>query len=864
MKHKRDSSLVPLLTQVTEFLDSEHLLETGPAPVEPQLEEVKTQTSKKVVNFSSIETDVELRKEDSRVSLDSEHYRRQIERWVTPTPPPQPKTEFDFMGTAGKQKFWEVWCKPNTFKERGQDVREIYLRECKKQNLLPHPSHIVQDSHPASFKLSGVGLTPNYVVVITATVSAMPFPLEKIDLSSNSLTSFSGTKILEALKGYSASLKTVNFANNKLGPDWVEKLVDLFKVCKSIKTLNVSGNYIGDQAASNLVNGLILQDQLKNLRLSNCGLNQSPVGRVLAESLKNLFKTHRNLKVVDLSWNHLQGEAAGTVVKGLKKSRSIESVNFKNNLLGKGNPPACDQFNKLFAVNNKIKTLNLSNNFIEHRSAIMLAYYLTKSQSLEELKIEGNPIGDSGVQKLLQSLEEVKLDLSMDQAMESFQSNSPEPSYEFDLSSELERTYLYRKLDLAYSGKLKIENLTVDGREVKVPESPNENGIWDLPGSGLAKLEVWGEESSQKVMDNLVFGSYCNVFQKNAKKPEIKLQLVKAICDRYYMWGYQAQKFLSYFKKGSAEQEIAATFIVPRIKGLKSIEATLKTLTDTFVKNILDRTGSVFGFSEKNPNGRYSLDLGNRLHREVLERLFKLNKSWKPIEELSAFRNVVYGGLKIDNLETWKVPQQGVLELDFSMITALSSELSSQKVVDSVKHFLKNSTASVKTKLVVLKLVAPELTFTTESLCDFVQEVSLDSTWVEEALVSCASRCKDYQQLHYFKKFLKSIEQSHIAESLTKRLGVLKVFSPHDTEGIYKLDLSEFEDREIAKILLKIGLEEGLGEGSLLTLDSEPSEITQEVIDNLPCQGNLNIVFFTIQRQEELRNNFLETLKSYY
>ena len=72
------------------------------------------------------------------------------------------------------------------------------------------------------------------------------------------------------------------------------------------------------------------------------------------------------------------------------------------------------------------------------------------------------------------------------------------------------------------------------------------------------------------------------------------------------------------------------------------------------------------------------------------------------------------------------------------------------------------------------------------------------------ACVILHARCLDLENFHTIFRFLEPREQ----HELVHRLGWLNVMNPMHPERIYVLDLRQYEDREMCKVLVKLAVSE--------------------------------------------------------
>ena len=95
-------------------------------------------------------------------------------------------------------------------------------------------------------------------------------------------------------------------------------------------------------------------------------------------------------------------------------------------------------------------------------------------------------------------------------------------------------------------------------------------------------------------------------------------------------------------------------------------------------------------------------------------------------------------------------------------------------------------------------------------------------------LIAGIGRCWDYQNWNQVKHHCHTQE---VKSQLYRRFGILNMFSPKEPNGCYTLDLSIFEEKTVAKMLVELARQEGLQFMSEVKLGSKSyDKLTGEVI----------------------------------
>ncbi|XP_072356571.1 NACHT, LRR and PYD domains-containing protein 3-like [Scyliorhinus torazame] len=222
--------------------------------------------------------------------------------------------------------------------------------------------------------------------------------IQKLELYNNALTHCCTGDLACALST-NQSLTDLNLGNNKLGDSGVKQLcLALGNPGCKIQKLGLGAVALTNSCAESLVDALRTNQSLTDLDLSVSNLGDSGV-ILLSMALRN-----PDCKIQKLSlWNAgLTDSCVEDLASALSKNRSLKDLNLGSNNLG-------DQGIKLLsaALRNpdcKIQKLELYNNALTHCCTGDLACALSTNQSLTDLNLGNNKLGDSGVKLLCLAL----------------------------------------------------------------------------------------------------------------------------------------------------------------------------------------------------------------------------------------------------------------------------------------------------------------------------------------------------------------------------------------------------------------------------------------------------------------------------
>ncbi|XP_076139317.1 NACHT, LRR and PYD domains-containing protein 12-like [Alosa pseudoharengus] len=262
---------------------------------------------------------------------------------------------------------------------------------------------------------------------MVASVLQSPNSLQQLDLSDNYLGD-SGVQLLS--KGLSSSnckIHTLRLTDCKLSERSCRIVASVLQSPNSMIELDLSHNVLRDSGVYLLSKGLSSSHcKLQTLRLADCKLTDK-LGEIVASVLqspnsmieldlshnvlrdsgvyllsKGLSSSHCKLQTLRLADCKLTDKLGEIVASVLQSPNSLLQLNFSNNdpgdsgveLLSKG----------LSSSNSILQILRLADCKLTYKSCEMVASVLQSPNSLQELDLSDNDLGDSGAQLLSKGL----------------------------------------------------------------------------------------------------------------------------------------------------------------------------------------------------------------------------------------------------------------------------------------------------------------------------------------------------------------------------------------------------------------------------------------------------------------------------
>ncbi|XP_041959906.1 protein NLRC5-like [Alosa sapidissima] len=263
---------------------------------------------------------------------------------------------------------------------------------------------------------------------IVGTVLQSPNSLTELDLNHNDLGD-SGVQLLsKGLSSPHCKLQTLRLAECRLSENACGIVAAVLQSPNSLTELDLSHNDLGDSGVQLLSKGLSSPNcKLQTLRLSKCGvsdegyvclslalmINPSCVKELYVNnnhsggSAQKLLSAtledpHRKVETLQLAECKLSEKSCGILAVVLQSPNSLTELDLNHNDLGDSGVQLLSK--GLSSPSCKLQTLRLAECKLSEKSCGILAVVLQSPNSLTELDLNHNDLGDSGVQLLSKGL----------------------------------------------------------------------------------------------------------------------------------------------------------------------------------------------------------------------------------------------------------------------------------------------------------------------------------------------------------------------------------------------------------------------------------------------------------------------------
>ena len=220
--------------------------------------------------------------------------------------------------------------------------------------------------------------------------------LKKIVLNGNGITE-EGSDSLASLINANKNLEELYLNNNMLKTTGMNKLSAFLKQLTTLKVLNLKCNKLNSKAADGIAAAITSNQLLEVINLSDNNLQTVGVVKV-AEALSSIYC----LKCLDLSKNNVSKEAADNISSVIACNTGLEKLLLHDNVLeSSGIIKICAGIVKCIS---NLRVLRISNNYIQTEAAGDIAEVIIYNPLLEVVDVGNNRLLSDGVIKIAKAL----------------------------------------------------------------------------------------------------------------------------------------------------------------------------------------------------------------------------------------------------------------------------------------------------------------------------------------------------------------------------------------------------------------------------------------------------------------------------
>lgn len=757
-----------------------------------------------------------------------------------------------------------------------QSARRAYLRACRDRSVAPEPL-ILRNATKPIIDLHHFGMGDVVGQCLAVGLRDMPY-VEHVNLTDNRLSDETMSMLVAALCFVAGSydtgrpvanyaLLTLNLSENTAGSSTAMVLSKMLRhrSCGLLE-LNLAHCMINDATA-----GLLTSTIRHNKTLTKLILEQNKIGPAGMEALAMSLSGNKTLLHLRVAWNsaNLQGAAALADILAANDC-ALKELDVAWNGLGDAGG---QEIGACLLTNSTLVELDMSNNAIKGPGAVVIATGLNINKSVKHVRLQGNPIGRAGARAFMMAMGDDEKDINMTECVLDaraedagmFNSNEPNGRHVLNLSSPYERTVVAEILQLATENpRCELKDITyTDPYGFIVPlTTDQEHEILPRP------VSLW-RHLRRNLSDLLDFLYNSGEVKGKRRGGGFNWSLLGPSAD-----GSDGNKEMLFNRGG--DDAAAADIGGGLVEGADGEDED----DDDVVRGELAK--SAYGLGRLASNKGKVLRTWLAVHPRK-----KIIRGHVSQEATNAKKGTGDGGkeegtVEIDTapdmmtMETmmytyppgaaFKVPRKGIVTLVVESETKMPSKYDAVMSIEGVLDMINSKRLSLKDRQAMVRLATSEMFFTVEQA-----QALLRTDVVKRG--SSVDRVKHVKQLLFrlidstqAAGFMKSNLTKREMQRVRRQLGQAYRMLLANPTGHYHLDLSNFQDRNVAQRLANICGDErdealqrygksfdtsqhqnGFSFRNEL-LNNEPFVITPSFVSEMPKQGTLEFDFASTTR----------------
>lgn len=783
-----------------------------------------------------------------------------------------------------------------------------YVDACTSRQLLPSLKPFCT-GHSSCLSAPGYGLTDNDLLAVVQVLPSIG-EVSEINLEGNSLlTEASLGPLLGCLEGArSQNLKELSLKDcmRKMTVDGIYDVVRavsmmLIQDMQKLKDLSLSGIPMTTKLHLPLCEAIRAHPSLKRVGLAGIKLGTDPAA---AARCMSLLLANGSLQSLDLGWNTFDEECFRNIGLGVVADSTLKSLSLAScSCLSPSGGSSVETFIEIIEADRSLTNLDLSNNRIDFRGALVMEAALELNPTLRFLDLQSNPLGSLGLRSLLRLMARSTSGISsfnceacvagssclvaQGETNPIFSETNPSGRYELHLDRLYDRALLKMLCRTGHRMGMFPEqafgNMVSDFGFQYPVRTPD--GHWPIPTAGKVSLTFsirHALETTASSKQDTCFQTVLDrIFQTTrltipfAKQVPI-LALWKKLAGQTAEQGIVLEGLSKDFHitvpvftqlcEDKAESSDIANRLFANMVGGQNVRflsgLCVQTLTD-YLK-LMRVCRRLFLFNVENPTGHYHLDLANWCDYSVAEQLLVLDR-WECIladkaglavvsqgEVRSSVRNALHEDRKLpeDAIAEFNLPEYGHFIFDYSSLRKppLGAKALTQEPFRQVLLTLQRSGAKPLDRVKTVTMTSHFW------YLDCLQLRALTGIFESPAIraetfVRLASRIVD---LHNEKVCRSRFANHKEFQSLLNRLGHVFYFpfiQPEQT--CFSFQLAQSEQRVALHLLFRLSREENkdnnIRDAILTDTDGTVDELllglpdTWQTLENISRSGTLTL-----------------------
>ena len=220
--------------------------------------------------------------------------------------------------------------------------------------------------------------------------------LSKLNLQMNNINDNDIKALVNYIKENNTPIKELILKNNEITKEGSESIADLIKFSKSLKILDLSFNELKSEGVKKICNGMIIANS--NSCLEQLYLNGNKCNDYCADVIFNLLinSNTKRLKVLSLNLNFLSNKGVDKILSSLRKNESLKQLCLSENKI---DAKAFVNLNNYLKFNRTLKILEIKSSRINDESLDDIMKIFEDNSSLEKLNLNDNNLGFESIAK---------------------------------------------------------------------------------------------------------------------------------------------------------------------------------------------------------------------------------------------------------------------------------------------------------------------------------------------------------------------------------------------------------------------------------------------------------------------------------
>ena len=220
--------------------------------------------------------------------------------------------------------------------------------------------------------------------------------LSKLNLQMNNINDKDMKTIINFIKDNNTPIKNLILKNNKITQEGSESISELIKFSKTLKLLDLSFNDLKSEGVKKICNSIIITEP--NSNLEQLYLNGNKCNDYCSDDIFNLLinKKSKKLKLLSLNLNFFSNKGIDKILSSLRKNDSLKQLCLSENKIDE---KAFNNLVNYLKFNKTLKILEIKSSRINDESLKNIMQIFSDNLSLEKINLNDNYLGYESIAK---------------------------------------------------------------------------------------------------------------------------------------------------------------------------------------------------------------------------------------------------------------------------------------------------------------------------------------------------------------------------------------------------------------------------------------------------------------------------------